>query len=320
MNLLILSCGTRNKLVSYFKESGFDKVVVTDCSKLAPALYVADAYYIVPRMDTPEYLPTILSICEQNDINAVLPLQEDELWLLSENKKLFIDKNILPIVSKPETIELCRNKMDFCRFMDKNNIPVLKSYEDLNAFVQEFQNKKEKFPVFVKPVCGAGSVGAMKVSDMELLQALFHTVKEPLMIQRFSEGKEYGADIYVDILTGEITDIFVKEKIRMRAGETEKSVSVKNDRLFSLIKQTVQELSLTGPVDMDIFETDGQYYISEINPRFGGGYPHAYACGVNFPEKILCNVKGQATKDCTGMYKEGVYAMKYSDVTVLNQE
>lgn len=51
MNILILSCGTRVKLVQYFlqRENGFEKVVVTDCSNYAPALYVADKYYIVPK-------------------------------------------------------------------------------------------------------------------------------------------------------------------------------------------------------------------------------------------------------------------------------
>lgn len=29
-----------------------------------------------------------------------------------------------------------------------------------------------------------------------------------------------------------------------------------------------------GQIDIDIFDINGEYYISEVNPRFGGGYPH----------------------------------------------
>ena len=77
MNVLILSCGTRNKLVQYFK-SCFDKVIVTDCSDFAPAIYVADGYYIVPRMTAPDYLDVIIDICVKEQIEVVIPLQEDE--------------------------------------------------------------------------------------------------------------------------------------------------------------------------------------------------------------------------------------------------
>lgn len=52
MNILILSCGTRNKIVQYFKKElgGRGQVMATDCSELAPALYDADKHFIVPRM------------------------------------------------------------------------------------------------------------------------------------------------------------------------------------------------------------------------------------------------------------------------------
>ena len=41
MNILILSAGTRNKIVEYFVNTlnGTGKVIVTDMSNLAPAIY-----------------------------------------------------------------------------------------------------------------------------------------------------------------------------------------------------------------------------------------------------------------------------------------
>ena len=52
MNILVLSCGTRNKIIQYFKRelNGAGKVIATDMSPNAPALYEADVHYIVPRM------------------------------------------------------------------------------------------------------------------------------------------------------------------------------------------------------------------------------------------------------------------------------
>ena len=101
MNLLILSCGTRNLLVRYFKDktNGFDRVIGTDCSIYAPALYETDAHYIVPRMTDPAYLNTILDICHRESVSAVLPLQEDELYLIASHRQLFSEAGITPIVS-----------------------------------------------------------------------------------------------------------------------------------------------------------------------------------------------------------------------------
>ena len=67
INLLILSAGTRNKVVQYFKKelAGKGRVYATDCSSLAPALYEADEAILVPRITEPGYLEKILSIGEQ---------------------------------------------------------------------------------------------------------------------------------------------------------------------------------------------------------------------------------------------------------------
>lgn len=76
MNILILSAGTRNKLVQYFRRElqGKGLVIATDCSDLAPAIYDADKYYIVSRITAPGYLDEILEICKKEQISGVLSL------------------------------------------------------------------------------------------------------------------------------------------------------------------------------------------------------------------------------------------------------
>ena len=322
MNILILSCGTRNKLMQYFKaeESGFDKVVGTDCSIYAPALYEADSHYIVPRMTSPDYIDVILDICQKEEINVVLPLQEDELALLASKRQLFIEKGIMPVVSSPETVELCRDKYAFYEHMQKNEIPMLTSCKNLTEFQKYYEEKKMDFPIFIKPIRGCGSIGIQKVNNMELLSVLCKYSEDELLIQAFAEGEEYGVDVYVDMISHRPVSIFTKKKLRMRAGETEKSVSVKDDALFALIQKTASALSLAGPIDMDVFYLNGRYYLSEINPRFGGGYPHAYACGVNFPKLIAGNAAGKENADTIGNYDEGICMLKFSDLITLIEE
>ena len=52
----------------------------------------------------------------------------------------------------------------------------------------------------------------------------------------------------------------------------------------------------------------------EINPRFGGGYPHAYECGVNFIKYIASNANGQRLVPDIGNYKENEILLKYTQV------
>jgi len=103
----------------------------------------------------------------------------------------------------------------------------------------------------------------------------------------------------------------------MRAGETDKSVSIKNEKLFNLIRNFVKKAGFKGVIDIDIFEKDGEYYISEVNPRFGGGYPHAYECGVNIPKMIINNIDGKTNDEVIGNYDEGIYMMKFNELKII---
>ena len=58
------------------------------------------------------------------------------------------------------------------------------------------------------------------------------------------------------------------------------------------------------------------YYI-EINPRFGGGYPHAYECGVDHMILIKNNLNGIANEKNIGNYKNDDYMMKYNEIKII---
>lgn len=322
MNILILSCGTRTLLVRYFKEpdSGFDRVIGTDCSLYAPALYETDAHYLVPRMTEPNYLDTILDICRKESIHAVLPLQEDELALIASHHSLFTAIGVTPIISALSAVDLCRDKYAFYQHLIMHQLPALTSCDSFSSFLKEKEAGRMNLPVFLKPTKGCGSIGIQKVEHLELLEILCKYADEDHMIQTLAEGEEFGADIYVDMLSHRPVSLFVKKKLRMRAGETEKSVSYKDETLFQLILDTVATLDLSGPIDMDIFRVDGTYYISEINPRFGGGYPHAHNCGIRFPKLIANNLAGKANTDTIGSYEDGICMLKYTDLMIMENK
>src|SRR5690625_1605918 len=317
LNILILSCGTRNKIIQYFKNElkGIGQVMATDCSRLAPALYDADKHFIVPRIDDENYLDTILSICKDNNIKAVLSLIDPELSILSKHKQDFLDIGTMPIVSDYDVVELCFDKYRMYEKLVKNGFKTIRSYIDKDKFYNDIEKGIIDYQVFVKPFNGNASININKAHSKEEVELLFDQ-HDNLIIQEFMDGIEYGTDCYIDMISGEVVSIFTKEKIKMRAGETDKSVSMKDEKLFILLESFIKKLGLKGPIDIDIFKVNDEYFISEVNPRFGGGYPHGYEIGVNIPKMIIENVKGNVNQNTIGDYKEGTFMMKYNEVII----
>ena len=317
MNVLILSAGTRNKVVEYFKKEleGRGRVIATDCSNLAPAVYEADAFYLVPRITAPDYLDVVLDICKKEKITGVLSLIDPELSLLAKERERFLAVGTTPILSDYDLVETCFNKYRMYELLQKMQIPTGRCYLEKEAFYRAVEQGEISYPVFVKPVRGSASLHINRVESSRQIEVLYG-LHEDLMIQEYMDGQEYGADVYIDMISGKCTSIFVKKKIKMRAGETDKAVSVRDEKLFELIRNFVETCGFRGVIDIDLFEIEGRYYISEVNPRFGGGYPHAHACGVNIPAAILRNLDGLENEAGIGDYAENVCMMKYNEIAI----
>lgn len=325
-NILVLSAGTRNKIIQYFKkalttEEGkrLGSVIATDMSNLAPAVYEADKFYQVPKMTDAGYMEIIFDICRKEKVTGVFSLIDPELSLLAKNKEKFESLGVTVIGSDYEQCEMSLDKMTMYQWLVEHGYKTAKSYVDKNKFYEDVNAGKVNYPVFVKPVRGSASVAISKAEDQETVDLLFQH-SENLMIQEYLNGQEIGVDVYIDLLSGEVVSIFTKKKIAMRAGETDKSVSFKDPKLFSLIENFVKEAGYKGQIDIDIFEIDGEYYISEVNPRFGGGYPHAYECGCDHMNLIVNNLCGIRNMKKRAEYEEHVYMMKYNEIYIRSNQ
>ena len=315
MNILILSAGTRNKIVQYFVKTlnGTGKVIATDMSNLAPAIYEADKYYIVPKMTAPEYLDVVLDICKKEEITGVLSLIDPELSLLAENREKFEAIGTTVIGSSYALCEMSLDKFQMYRWLETHGYRCAKSYMDKEAFFADVDAGVITYPVFVQPARGSASISISKVYDRETVELLF-AHEDGLMIQEFLDGQEIGADVYIDMVSHEVVSIFTKKKLIMRAGETDKAVSFKDEKLFALIERFVKDAGYNGQIDIDIFDVNDEYYISEVNPRFGGGYPHAFESGADHMKLIINNLDGKVNECSIGEYNDDIYMMKYNEV------
>ena len=211
MNILILSAGTRNKIVQYFKNEigNSGKVIATDMSELAPAIYEADKFYIVPAMSDPKYLDIILDICKKEKVDALFTLIDPEISLIAKNKTRFLDIGTIPLVSEYEQVELAFDKYKMFCYLKENGFKTAKSYVDKNEFYTDLDEGKINFPVFVKPVKGSASINISKVNSKKEIDLLFD-LYDNLIIQEFLNGQEIGADVYIDHISKKVVSIFTK--------------------------------------------------------------------------------------------------------------
>ena len=317
MNILILSGGRRSQLVLYFKEEfeGFGEVIVADNDPLAPSLYFAEKGYLLPLITDSNYIDEVKKICLKENIKGIVSLIDPELTYLSEYKDDFNALGAQCFISESEVVDICFDKLKMFDFLLQNNFNTPKTYATFQAFKSAFLNNEIHFPVLVKPRLGSASIHVYKINTLDEVLFLMNQ-QDDLIIQEFLNGVELGVDCYVDMINNEPVVSFVKQKIRIRSGETDKSKSVVSDALFALIDDLVVKLGVKGPIDIDVFKVEDLYYILEVNPRFGGGYVHAYECGINFPKYIKNNLLGFSNKKETVSYLPDIYLMKSDRVLV----
>ena len=314
-NLLILSPGRRVEIVQYFKDAFHKenrKVYTLDMSDKAPALYFGDEYFRIDKdfahLDL--YINKVLEICKKKEVGAIITLIDPELVLLSHYKKEFDQLGVKLILSNLDFVESTFDKFEFYNKY-KGILKLVETVGSAEDALNKLNSKEWEFPLFAKLRDGSASIGIKKINSFEDIEEL---KSEPKYIyQPFIAGKEYGVDTFVDLKSGKLVSMFIKEKLAMRAGETDKAISVHSQNVIDEVLKVQNIKGLYGPIDIDVFvSNNGEVYINEINPRFGGGYPHAYGCGVNFMNLILNNLNGNENPVSLDSYKEGIMMLKYN--------
>ena len=310
MNILFTCAGRRAYLLKYFKENllSSDLIIATDMQLTAPALQVADVKIQVPSVYDSKYIDTTIDICKSYKINALISLNDLELPILSVNKHLFESIGVEVIVSSPEVIDICFDKYKTAQWIESIGLCAPQTYVRMCDVKKALSEGDIAFPLFMKPRWGSGSIGLETIDDMDELEMYYHILskkirksilatasvgEEYIMIQEKLTGDEFGLDVMND-LNGKNIGVSVKKKLAMRAGETDKAVTVDLPEVKQIGARVGEKLHHIGNLDMDIMQrANGDYCVLELNPRFGGGFPFSYEAGVNFPLAIIKWLRGE---------------------------
>lgn len=314
MNILIMSAGRRVELINLFKETAKkmkinSRIIAADISDMAPAIYFADKYYLIPRIGKENYIESIIKICNDENIKLIVPTIDTELRILSENKN-YIESNTKAkvLVSDINVIDICRNKKNTQQFFEKNNFGVPKEFG--------FDEEVSSYPIFIKPLDGSSSINTYKINNKKELDFFKSYIKNPI-IQEFIDGEEYTVDAFLDF-EGNIISVVPRRRILTRAGEIIKGKIVKDRMIIEDVKRLLSVLKPIGQITIQCMKTVDSIKYIEINPRFGGGAPMTIMAGANSCEYIYRLLNGEKLS-YTEDYKENLLFLRFDDCICLDE-
>lgn len=318
-NILITSAGKRVTLTKQFQETlrrfyPEAKVFTTDMNPaMAPAGIVSDGCMAVPRVTDSGYIEMLLTICKEKGIRIIVPTIDTELLVLAENKELFQENGIEPMVSELPFIQACRDKRNTGTFLNSHDIRV-------PAPVDKYH---PTFPLFAKPYDGSLSKDLYVVRGKEELTS--EILNHPkLIFMEYIDKQEYK-EFTVDMYYGKdnrVKAIVPRERIEIRAGEINKGFTRKN-YLVRFLKERLDYLpGVVGCICIQLFyrESDDDVVGIEINPRFGGGYPLSYYAGANFPEYIVREYMLDETLSYMDTWADNTLMLRYDSEVIVYEK
>ncbi|SEQ47444.1 carbamoyl-phosphate synthase large subunit [Hyunsoonleella jejuensis] len=337
-NILFTCAGKRNYLLRYFKEAlkGRGKVIAVDSHKYAAASADADMFLQVPNIYDKNYIYKLRNIIADYNIVALISLNDLELSILSKNKDALEINNLKVLVSNTNIIDLAFDKWKTYQFFKGLGLNTPKTYINFDAALKAIKKNTLSFPIVLKPRFGSGSIGIDICEDMEELK-LAHQLKKKqlkrlgyslngtmkvddiIVIQEKINGREFGFDI-VNNFDGEYFGTFLREKIEMRYGETDKAKSVINKKFNDFSIELANNLKHVGCLDGDVFFVENEWIFLELNARFGGGYPFSHEAGANIAAVYVDWIIGDNHNVSKHInYKEGLVFSKFDLLVRLSE-
>lgn len=310
-NILITAASRRVAMIRGFAralaELGVEgRIHVCDTDSLSPGLRFCDKYHIVPMSDSPDYIPTILEICNRERINLLVPTIDEELPLFGRHKRDFEEIGVIALVSDEKAGTICNDKYLTARFFKENGFPFATT-----QLPHEIDFENVTYPLFIKPRRGRGSVGVFPIHNENELRFFINYVKKPV-VQRFLSGKEYTVDVLAG-LDGRILSIVPRERIVIRSGVCDRGRTWRDERLIELSRSICEKLGVVGPVNLQCKIQDGEITFFEINPRFSGAIQLTVAAGADFFSTIIREAMGERPAPAIGEFTDQLLMISYEE-------
>ncbi|MPY67625.1 ATP-grasp domain-containing protein [Deinococcus sp. SDU3-2] len=312
--ILLTSAGRRVSLLRAWQRAAAAHgrtVLVTDMDPLAPAALLAERAFALPPVTAAGYLPELLAAVQDCGVSLIIPTIDTELPLLARNAGALREAGATPIVSELPFAELCNDKWLFGEAFAQAGLDTPRAW--LPAEAATAANLPQD--LFIKPRDGSASLHASAVTRDELETSLPRVPNA--VVQERLTGQEITVDALLDF-AGEPLHYVPRRRIRTVGGESIQGETLDNAQIgpwLETVLGVAGRLGARGPITVQGFLTARGPVLTEINPRFGGGYPLGYAAGAHYPEWLLALSLGQAVQPRLGAYQRGLYMTRHYEET-----
>ena len=315
INILITAASRRVALIQAFVQalkrlSLAGNVVTTDMNCLSPGLYFGSKHYMVPLTTNPQYISIIKSICFRERIHLLIPTIDDELPLFGRHMDDFLSMGIRVAVSSERTGLVCNDKYATAGFLSDKNIPFARTW-----LPAELDFPQLKYPLFLKPRTGRGSVGAYSINNERELRFFLEYIPNPI-VQEYLYGKEYTIDLLADF-SGTVISAVPRERMVVRSGVSDRGQTYNHTGMIQLAIRTAEALDIRGPANIQAKLYNEKATIFEVNPRFSGGIPLTIAAGADFPAWLIEMCCGRSVPPCIGKFTDGLVMACYESALFL---
>jgi carbamoyl-phosphate synthase large subunit len=307
--VLFTCAGQRVDIVTAFRDAGAT-TVAADVDRLAPALYHADHRAIVPRVEDFGYVPALHTLVEQHDVRLIVPLTDLDHHVLADARDEL--GGALVLVSGAEAVARCSDKYQAHVFFMETGIGSPPTWlptdlpEDL------------RYPVLVKARKGFGSRHIYRAENTAELEFFLRYTAADSMVQAVCLGTEFSIDVFCD-LDGRCLAAVPRTMIESKGGESIKGMTIRDDELIRFACRVSEALPIIGPANVQCFrEPNGELQVTDVNPRFGGGFPLPTAAGSRYPELALALANGERPEPRLGEFREGIVMTRYFSQVILD--
>ena len=309
MSAVLFTCaGQRVDIVTAFGRAG-GETVAADLNPLAPALYAADRHFLAPRIDDPRYVPALAAAVAEHGVELIVPLTDLDMTILAEHRD---ELGALVLRPDAEVVERTSDKYVTHLFLQERGVG------SPAAWLPDELPSDLPFPVLVKARRGFGSRNIFRAETRDELDFFLARTPAESFVQEVCPGEEFSIDVFCD-LDGRCLNAIPRTMIESKGGESIKGQTIKDWPLIEFGCRVAETLDLAGPANIQCFrESDGMHYVTDINPRFGGGFPLPTAAGSRYPELALALARGERPEPRLGEFREGVVMTRYfSGLTLL---